>query len=305
MLFDNISLPRIRFQNPFVWSDPLAQVIPAVLPKPPIHPDLRKLVEQSKIPSKFKIAYGAVPRIMCGNGRALLFEYGDAQFQCRNHDLLEDATLLHPAYTVQNFSLWNKLQGRSTFPIALSMRETPKAPIAGQLYRVTDKTLNDLDYHRDHGVSFVRKIIPIAIPYDQSMVVWTDGSEKRAQSFSSTAFKITNAMVYIGAQERWKAHFNWDRNFYKKNGSDFRLATRLVDNRSNKPFFRFMPKDMGRNNLPTGDLRFFRTRSAYEQEMIFEYDIAEQEDWVNQRRSKVEEREDKAGPSSRLSPMPF
>lgn len=298
----NFSLPH--FRNPLVWGERVASLPPAPIPIQ-VHPDLKNLIEQAKLPSKFKCVLGAPPRVMCGNGRVLLFEYGDAQFQYRNADILGDSTYLHPAFTVQHFSLWNKLQGKSTFPLALSMKELPKAPVAGQLFRVPAKALNDLDYHRDNGVSFVRKIIPIAIPFEQRMTVWADGKDKaKAQSFYFKDFKVTNAMVYVASSSRWKDHLSWDQGFYKA-GSDFRLASRVTDKQSNKPFFKFMPDDQKKANLPLGNLDFFRTRSAYEQDMIYEYDISEQEDWANQQRKNIEERKEQAGPSSRLSKLPF
>jgi len=310
-----ISLPHVQIRNPFVWSDSPSSVPPTTLPKTPewmkgvtrTHPLLKSMVDQAKAGSKFHAAYGKVPRIVCGQDNTLLFEYGDAQYQYRNADLLENATYLHPAFTVARFSMWNKLQGRGTFPIALNMKELPKAPIAGQLYRIPTKTLNNLDYHRDNGVSFVRKILPIAIPYDQQMTVWTDGSREKPKSFQVPAYKITNAMVYVGSSLKWKDHLDWDLDFH--GGSDFRMGTRLVNKTDNRPYFRFLEKDQtgGKRNVPHVDLRFFRTRSAHDQAMITEFDISEQEDWVYQQRKKIEDkfREKQAGPASRLSPLPF
>lgn len=318
-MFFNISLPHIQIRNPFVWSDPSSTVPPTTPPKPPewmkgvtqTHPLLKSLVEQAKAGSKFNTAYGKVPRIICGKDNVLLFEYGDAQFQYRNSDILENATYLHPAFTVARFSMWNKLQGRETFPIAFRMKELPKAVVAGQLFRIPVETLNDLDYHRDNGVSFNRKILPIAIPYDQQVTVWSaNGSVKKPQSFQVPSYKITNAMVYVGSSLKWREHLNWDLDFH--GGSDFRLGARLVDKTDNRPYFRFLEKDQtgGKSNVPCVDLRFFRTRSAHDQAMINEFDISEQEDWVYQQRKKIEDkfsenRAKQVGPSSRLPGLPF
>jgi len=261
-----------RLRNPFVFN---AETAPPPRVEVQPHPDILALRNGMKLPSRFKVEVSSPPEMEKDKKQCWLFEYGEGMYQMPNHGILENAEYVQPALTKASFVLWNKLQGRHTFPIALKTRGVQRAPIFGQLYRVPKKDIPSIDNHRWNGVYFGRKEAQVMLPWNKTITVHGDGVQP--QTFSSRAYRPFNVWMYVGNPLTWMPKIRWDHEFWKRGGNCFKQAELTQNWELNKKVYVFDTDDVCKRNWPLNDLRFFRTRSAREQEKIWEIDNAEQD----------------------------
>lgn len=130
------------------------------------------------------------------------------------------------AYTVERFTLW--AHNKTGSPIAirggLHYRDRydqlvslgiPRCKVQGNLLRLKDKALDDLDSVMQNGVNFIRKRVNIIIP----ILNWEGFPTK------------VDAWMYVGMQHL-RENIVWDNTFHHRTGGlEFSLAQRLEDSR--------------------------------------------------------------------------
>jgi len=134
------------------------------------------------------------------------------------------------AYTVEKLSLWHRTTDEVFESVALRAPSMPRARIEGNLYRLTDDELKQLDTKRQVGVSFDRKRVLVYVP------IMDYKGEMRT----------IYAYIYMGINNAWLDRIYPDqtclKSSYKIPDATFSLATqypdasRLLNNR-----FSFLP----------------------------------------------------------------
>lgn len=264
----------------------------ATSPETPKEPDLRDL-HRSWMTRVNGIIPSNLPKIECPAGKTLLFEYGDMMAGKNHHDDLGQSEWVNNAYTVPRFSLWNKWQGKHSFPIALNMSDetTQRAKIRGQLLRIPEETLEVLDKYRGKGVHFARRVVPLLIPINQRRIIVNgEVGEKRDSRMLSDEYilKPARAWMYVGLKSSWRAPIEWDRSFFKRSGSNFSLATLFRDWNLNRAYYKFDDPLRVPIQNPT---RYLRLRSSYDQNRMEEIDITEEEEWLKQQKAALNEQQ--------------
>lgn len=138
----------------------------------------------------------------------------------RNEEFLSEDTYRMAAFTSDDeLSMWKKIAGTQSFPVpikgyrwnelrsveekreqstkisVMNLNATRTGRIKGELYKVSTKTLVNLDNHRLNGVQFERQRVKVIIPYRyQSGHVGVDDQE-----FVQTA----KAFMYMGILDFW------------------------------------------------------------------------------------------------------
>jgi len=158
-----------------------------------------------------------------------LFVYGEEMMRhAKNVELLGLCEPMCGANTLENFSMWNVLQGADSYPIALEKKleveeqpwfktrhELPWTKIRGELYLVPPQMLFRLDNYKRNGVVWERKRAHIIIP-------------SRSQRFMGIPKRDDiKAWMYTGKTDYWADMINDGvqynnmfkpvRNFYNKN----------------------------------------------------------------------------------------
>jgi hypothetical protein len=95
--------------------------------------------------------------------------------------------LLCSAYTVEKMVMWMHTTEKVFETITFRGPGMPRKRIEGHLYRLTDEELKKLDDNRRNGVDFIRKSVPVYVPFKDA-----DGNMKRV-----------NAWMYLGEKSKW------------------------------------------------------------------------------------------------------
>jgi gamma-glutamylcyclotransferase (GGCT)/AIG2-like uncharacterized protein YtfP len=144
------------------------------------------------------------------SGKVLMFEYGDVMAGQKHHKMMPKGPCA-PAFTATKFSLWVKLEGHDSTPVALSFKsdvvQMARKRIKGELYLVEAETIIDLDNYRKNGVQFFRRQIPIIVPK-------SDGDVCK-----------TYAYMYVGTKDRYKEHLEFDHMLYRTRGERRRYGS--------------------------------------------------------------------------------
>jgi gamma-glutamylcyclotransferase (GGCT)/AIG2-like uncharacterized protein YtfP len=169
----------------------------------------------------------------------LIFVYGTQMSGHPQHELvMEHGAYAAAAYTAQQYTLWKKRLGRSSFPIALQgsgwrtpdWRTPPLARVQGELYAIEAKQLLELDKHFQNTLEFDRKRIPLLIPYHElvrafkprtGMQQFIEDSLRIPNGHhlvtADTKVKLVKAWTYIGKSDFWTdqlAHYFHPVNTY-------------------------------------------------------------------------------------------
>jgi len=134
------------------------------------------------------------------------------------------------AYTVEKLSLWHRTTDSVFETVALRASGMPRARVEGNLYRLTDDELKQLDTKRQVGVSFDRKRVLVYVP-----IVDHKGE-----------MRTIYAYIYLGINGAWLSqiypHQTILKSQYKLPDNTFSLATRYPDkNRLLNNRFSFLP----------------------------------------------------------------
>lgn len=98
-----------------------------------------------------------------------LFVCDDMQDGHPNNFLLSDFPVEHIAFTQAHYTMLKHDLGFKSYPLVFEKpldrhNPPPIHAIKGELRIVSHTRLNSLDGHRENGVSFIRKLVPIIIP---------------------------------------------------------------------------------------------------------------------------------------------
>ena len=121
------------------------------------------------------------------------------------------------AYTVEKLSLWHRTTDSVFETVALRASGMPRARVEGNLYRLTDDELKQLDTKRQVGVSFDRKRVLVYVP-----IVDHKGE-----------MRTIYAYIYLGINDAWLdqiyPHRTILKSQYQLPDRTFSIATRYPD----------------------------------------------------------------------------
>jgi hypothetical protein len=134
----------------------------------------------------------------------LVFHYGPR---------LRKANKIIDGFSLVHMTLWNKNpkhQSDGIPALAMSVREQPKAKIAGDLYLMSTEEVTKLDFQLQNGIMFKRRRLPVLVPCLEN----------------KTLGPITkvNAFMYVAMPSFWHKVMDWDLNFYRGRGN-FQVAS--------------------------------------------------------------------------------
>lgn len=172
----------------------------------------------NKLPENFfQEAKNAIPKhtpdicLIEQSATHLVFDYGD-QRSYGSH--------VSTAFTQERLSMWQQNSMDGAPPIVLKawgdvISEVPRAKIGGDLYLMSTEELVYLDKHRENGVVFQRKRVPLNVPDFRN---------------GDTPLNI-RAWMYYGCKEHWGESIAWNQTFHRGRGGEFSVAPTYRDDR--------------------------------------------------------------------------
>jgi hypothetical protein len=134
----------------------------------------------------------------------IMFVYGEFMEGHREYDLIrEHSVKLAQGFTMEHMTMWKKNLGKLSYPIALQTKfaHTPEARIKGELHSIFSYRYNVLDTHMQRGVHFIRKRVPIIVPYTE--LVTEQGPNNSVKISNIDTCYIIKAWMYLGVPEYW------------------------------------------------------------------------------------------------------
>lgn len=134
----------------------------------------------------------------------------------RRHHLLGGAERKAWAFTKQSFSVWKHKKKKYTHPILLEERSSiiPNSVVKGELYFLPTDTIKAIDNHRTNGIQFIRKRLPVVVPYHKKVkqvkVVRVKGVEelRMSEHISRQEHQKISAFVWVGNPPFWEDNWN-------------------------------------------------------------------------------------------------
>lgn len=142
-----------------------------------------------------------------------VFIYNECKDNHAKHNIIgPEAIYLYTSFTMHKYSTWMKKQGEDTKIVALEKdfpyekldevgnwhKESRRFRIKGELYSVRPKLIFALDNYHKNGVEYIRKRIPILIPY---RYIERIGGEVKISEYRVLK---KDAWIYIGITEHWE-----------------------------------------------------------------------------------------------------
>ena len=163
--------------------------------------------------------------------KALIFEYSEYMFGMPKQRKLIGEYPVATAYTRERFTLWKRDHGCHSFGIALNSKASQhkKTVIQGHVFAVDPKVVQFLDNHRENGLSFVRRRVPLTLVTGGDVQAW----------------------MYIAKRDFWEPKIiDWDQTYYRSRGGlDYKLTQLFTDPRDwNKQYYRFTEHDVKGNS---------------------------------------------------------
>lgn len=155
---------------------------------------------------------------LCRYEIQLIFLADEFQRFHPKHELIKThATYLCNADTYFPFVVWKKALGEESYPVPMEAEKFSLQPwqiprkgdtgvVRGELFAVMPhKVFPILDKHRQNGLQFIRKRVPVQVKYQQKSYSLRDGWH-----LSGWRIQTIEAWMYMGDPDFW----NWDAQEY-------------------------------------------------------------------------------------------
>lgn len=171
--------------------------------------------------SRFKLAMTDLPKIFAEADDATRFTpdiadlekrkfqrfffYDETRIDNHSYGLIKEHIVNWTvAYTVKPFHTWKKNLGVHSFPIPFEVEgfAADAARIRGDLMSIESSHVPVLDKHKQNGLQFIRKKVPIVFAVEK-VVHGQDGS-----SIQTAGHTIQRAWMYIAVPEHWNSILN-------------------------------------------------------------------------------------------------
>lgn len=168
--------------------------------------------------SRFKLAMTSLPKIFAEADDATRFTpdiaelekkewqrfffYDETMIDNRKYDLIKEHIVNWTvAYTVKPFHTWKKNLGVESFPIPFEVDgfASDACRIKGDLMSIKSSHIPVLDIHKQNGLQFIRRRVPIVFAVDK-VVHGNDGV-----SIQTMGHTIQRAWMYIAVPEHWNS----------------------------------------------------------------------------------------------------
>lgn len=130
------------------------------------------------------------------------FFYDETMIDNRKYDLIKEHIVNWTvAYTVKQFHTWKKNIGTESFPIPFEVEgfAADSARIKGDLMSIESSHIPVLDKHKQNGLQFLRKRVPIVFPVEK-VIHGNDGA-----IIQTVGHTIQRAWMYIAIPEHWES----------------------------------------------------------------------------------------------------